>query len=507
MYKKICFTGFYTIFTIMSLWTFAAGYLAAGLGLAGKSVIFGRYLIFLTAAGVARLRLKQPDEKTFNTVVTVLFVCFAAALWVFGLLTMCYPVSDLEVLVEAADYFLEHGDILPYSYYFTICKNTLGNALFIYLMFFPLHAAGINIYSDIAEAWGILVNCLMIVAAVYFAYRIFARIVKNKNFQILFLLICFSYIPFYLWAHRYYSDTLCLPFVTGGMLLCAKADEAESAKGKILLGRRCGACLWLGYFLKGNAAITLAAVVIWALVKGAKGALKHTAACLVTFAVCLGAFSRFINNCRFIDYSNIARDDYPFTMWLMYGAHDDGNYSDEDVNLLASLPDYRTRKEVAAQKLKEYYSAYDIKSFIGFLNHKYRLTYGNGMFDAENYLNNRRRGNFTHYFLIPGMPFFAPMKYLTTGIHLVYMFLTFVGGLLCFKNKKWEIPAMVQLYVLGNIIFFSFWETKARYAFAITPALLILAAAALYSICCFVRDKLFDKNKTRPDKEKTPVLQ
>lgn len=102
MYKKICFTGFYTIFTVMSLWTFAAGYLAAGLGPAGKSVVFGRYLIFLTAAGVARLRLKQPDEKTFSTVVMGLFVCFAAALWVFGLLTMCYPVSDLEVLVEAA---------------------------------------------------------------------------------------------------------------------------------------------------------------------------------------------------------------------------------------------------------------------------------------------------------------------------------------------------------------------------------------------------------------------
>jgi hypothetical protein len=44
--------------------------------------------------------------------------------------------------------------------------------------------------------------------------------------------------------------------------------------------------------------------------------------------------------------------------------------------------------------------------------------------------------------------------------------------------------------ILLNIIFFSFWETKARYAFGVTPVLLFLAFYSAAEIAAAVKEKL-----------------
>lgn len=495
MVKKFAFNSFYIIFGAFSLWILLAAFANGDLGFFGKGVVFAAWALVLAAAVFMVNKAENISDKNFRRMVFRGFIVYFLLLWIFGLLTMCHPVSDLEVLVKAADDFLENGHILDYSYYFTICKNTLGNALFIYIMYIPLHLMGINIRSDFAEGYGIGVNCLMIVLAVFFAYKIFCRIVEDKRFNLLFLMTAFTYIPFYLWAHRYYSDTLSLPFAFGGALLYLKARETADTKSKIAFSLLCGCTLWAGYFLRGSVAIMLPAVVIYAVFADGNAILKTALPAVAAFVLCLGAFSLYINNCSFIDYSQKDINDYPITMWLMYGAHGDGNYNDDDVNYMSSLPDYQTRKQAAGEKLKEYYSQYNISTFIQFLNKKYQITYGNGLFDAENYLNNARNGNFTHYFLIPGMPLFKPFRYIAGGIHLVYMFLTAISAFFSFKNKKWDRAMLMQIYMIGNIIFFSFWETKARYAFGITPVLLILSVYSVYNIYNLSKKYILNKKK------------
>ena len=233
MIKKFSFNAFYIIYTIFCLWIFIAGFTSAEGSITGNGVMMCGMAVVFGLLGIVATKLKEIPEKAYKFAVAIMFVLFYIAITTFGIITMTAPISDLEVLVRVADHWLKEGNIVNYSYYFTICKNTLGNAIFIFLMFIPMHLLGIDIRSDMAECWGIAINCLMLLLAVYCLYRIVVRVVKNRNMHLVFLLLCCCYIPFYLWAHRYYSDTLSLPFLSLSVLLYIKARETGGKK-KIL---------------------------------------------------------------------------------------------------------------------------------------------------------------------------------------------------------------------------------------------------------------------------------
>ena len=489
MIKKISFNCFYILFAVFAVWIFTAGFLHANGNIVPKTVLTCGFTFAFIAAGFAAHKLPEIPLKACKITIAVIFALFFVLLVLFGTTTMTAPISDLEVLIEAADCWLENGDILRYSSYFTICKNTLGNAIFIFLMFIPVHAMGINIFSDTAEMWGIAVNCVMIVLSVYFLYRISTRVLKNRNMHILFLLCCCIYIPFYLWAHRYYSDTLALPFLSGGILLYLKGRENTGLK-QILYNILCGIVLWAGYFIKGSLVIVLVAILIFSAFCDKKDFLKNGLVILMSFIITLSGWSYYVNHNSWIDYSNKAVHDFPVTMWFMYGAHDEGNYSQADVDYMYSFPDYESRKEAAAEKLKEYYSVYTPKTYIEFLNLKYGITYGNGLFDTEQYLNNQRHSNFTHYFLIEGMPFTSLFRYLANALHLSVLLLSVISGFINWRKKQWNAPMLMQIVMLGSIIFFSFWETKARYAFGLTPVLLFLAVYSINCIAEYIKEKI-----------------
>ena len=504
MIKKTAFNGFYLLFSIFAVWIFCAGFLYSSGSMVTRSGLLIFFAFAFVAVTFAAVRLPEIPKKAYKICVAVIFAVFFIAITFFGIRTMTAPISDLKVLIEAADCWLEKGNIISYSHYFTICKNTLGNAIFIMLMYIPVHALGINIFSNTAEAWGITVNCIMIVLAVFFLYRIAVRFFKNRNMHIVFLLLCCVYIPFYLWAHRYYSDTLALPFLTGSVLLYLKGRES-SGKKQIVCNILCGIVLWAGYFMKGSIVITLVAVIIFSAFCDKKDVLKNAGIILISFVISLSVWNFYVNHNSWIDYSHIDTDNFPVTMWLMYGAHDEGNYSQADVDYMYSLPDYESRKAAAAEKLKEYYSAYTPKTYIEFLNLKYGITYGNGMFDSEQYLNNQRTSNFTHYFLIEGLPFTMLFRYISNALHFTVLILAVISGFINWRRKEWNAPMLLQIIMLGNILFFSFWETKARYAFGITPVLLFLAVYSAGSIAEYIQCKLNNKKHSPTVKENIAV--
>ena len=491
MIKKFSFNAFYALFAIFSVWIFASGFMSAEGNLIPNLalLIFGSTA--LAAVAFAVIKLPEIPLNAYRVIIPVIFVVYMLCLTLFGITTMTVPISDLEILVKSADYWLENGNIIRYSNYFTVCRNTLGNAIFIYLMFIPMHMLGIDIFSNTAESWGIAVNCLMIVLAVFFLYRIAVRVIKNRNFHILFLLLCCVYVPFYLWAHRYYSDTLSLPFLTAAVWLYLKCRETCGRKA-VVYAVLCGICLWTGYFIRGSLVIALVAIVIFSVFCDGKDFIKRGLCVLITFVITLSGWNYYVNHNSWIDYSNTQESEYPLTMWFIYGSHGEGNYNDEDVNYLQSLP-AAERPAAAKEKLKEYYSQYNLKSYLEFLNLKYGITYGNGMFDAELYLNSQRNYNFTHHILIEGRPYFAPFRYMANAIHFTVFIFAVISAFVNWRKKEWNAAMLMQITMLGNVLFYSFWETKARYAFGITPLLLFLCIYTLYELAKTADKKLFKK--------------
>ena len=88
------------------------------------------------------------------------------------------------------------------------------------------------------------------------------------------------------------------------------------------------------------------------------------------------------------------------------------------------------------------------------------------------------------------MPFTALFRYVANGLHFFTVAMAVVSGFINWRKKQWNVPMLMQIILLGNIIFFSFWETKARYAFGITPVLIFLAVYSLKEIAEFAADKV-----------------
>ena len=131
MIKKLSFNIFYAIFAVFSVWILTAGMLRAEGNTATNIGLAVFCCIALAIVAFAAAKLPEIPLKAYRIIVPLLFAAYFFALAWFGITTMTVPISDLKVLIEAAEYGLENGDLISYSRYFTVCRNTLGNALFI----------------------------------------------------------------------------------------------------------------------------------------------------------------------------------------------------------------------------------------------------------------------------------------------------------------------------------------------------------------------------------------
>ncbi len=473
MLKKVAEYGFLGLFFATMLWVCVAAWLGvsqpAG-NVAVVAVLLCGFFVVLYRFVLQRANALAP--RTFHLLVGGLFVCFIGFATVFGCLTMTYPVSDLEVLCDAVTYWIENGHLYQYNYYFTICSNTLGNCMFLYAIFKPLSYLGLYMGSDAAECVAIFINVLMIALAIFLLWRVSARMLKTNGEQLLFLLLSLSFAPYYLWAHRYYSDTLSMPFAPLAIWLFLRAGEArDTAKHtQMLYALGAGAVLWVGYFIKGSVLIALPALLIFAaFTLPWKKALRICLPMVLGVCLCAGGWEVYRHNNNWISYENEAYDNYPATLWLLYGAHGDGNYNDDDVNYLYSFDTYEERSEAASALLAEYYSAYTPASYLAFLTTKFTATWSGAQYDAQAYIIASRHGNWTHYFIMEGQPFYALTNYYCNGWHYAFLAMLLLSTAVALRRPQWDVGFLLRICLFGLVLFLCFWETKPRYLLSFAP--------------------------------------
>ncbi len=468
MLKKIAGYGFLSLFLCSMLWVSVAAW--QGVSQSAINVLLVALVLCAFFALVYRLILQKADALTprkMHWLVGGLLLAFTAFATLFGCLTMTYPVSDLEILCNAVAYWIEHGHLLQYSYYFTVCSNTLGNCIFLYAIFKPLSYFGLTIGTDAAEGIAIFINVLMLTLSIFLLYRIATRILPRHGQQLLFLVLSLSFAPYYLWAHRYYSDTLAMPFVPLAIWLYLRASESTQTRKQIAYSAAIGVCLWVGFFIKGSALIALPALLIFAVfTQRPRALLRLCLPMLLSLCLCMGGWELYRHNNSWINYENEAYDNYPSTMWLLYGAHGDGNYADEDVTYLASFETYQERADAAKERLIGYYSEYSPASYLTFLNTKFAATWSNGEYDAQLYLSASRNSNWTHYFIMENQPLYALTNYYCNGWHYAFLAMLLLSTAAALRKAEWDAGFLLRICLFGLVLFLCFWETKPRYLFS-----------------------------------------
>ncbi|MFI3169777.1 MAG: glycosyltransferase family 39 protein [Faecalibacterium sp.] len=471
MLKKIATYGFLALFLATMLWVSTAAWL--GVSQPAGNVLLVAVLLCAFFVALYRFVLQRADAlspRKQQLTVGILLLLFVAIATVLGCLTMTYPVSDLEVLCDAVTYWVQKGNLLRYSYYFNVCANTLGNCIFLYCIFKPLSYVGLFMGDDAAECIAIFVNVLMLALALFLLYRITTRLLPKFSAQLLFLLLSLSFAPYYLWAHRYYSDTLSMPFAPLAIWLYLRSSETEHRAKQIGYGFAAGLCLWVGYFIKGSVLIALPALLIFAVFALPwKKCLLFCLPLLIGLCLCFGVWEVYRHNNNWISYNSEAKYKYPATMWLLYGAHGDGNYNDDDVNYLASFSTYAERSVAAKERLAEYYSVYTPASYLSFLTTKFTATWSGAQYDAEGYLTASRHGNWTHYFIMEGQPYYALTQYYCNGWHYAFLAMLLLSTAAALYRPRWDAGFLLRICLFGLTLFLCFWETKPRYLLSFAP--------------------------------------
>lgn len=445
--------------------------LCLGLGMGAAFWALDRWLL---------TRLERLSKKSWSVCAGIVFALYAAAFCWMAWLMAEVPIMDHEAIIRTLPQLLKTGEFGPYSGYYIVCNNNLGLALLLGGWYKLASIFGFVPGNDLAGVLpGILLNCIALLGSVALMCKIARRVFGSNRSVALTFLLAAGFAPFWLYSPCFYSDTLSLPFGLLAVLAFTYWVNEEKPAVRLALLAGMAASAFVGFAIKGSVVVVLAALMIqFFLQKSPVQALKSTVALVLVFAALLGGY-KAVQRTGLIDWTDEDKLTLPLSLWFCYGSHDEGNYSQEDVDLATSVDTLAERKELIAQRIRQNYASYSPAELAEFMTKKAAITWGDGLYNAEEFLETQQRANWTHFFIIKGQPGYMPVVYYCQGyLYMVQMFMLLLL-LSRIKAGKPDTITLCAMSVLGLVIFLSFWETKARYAFQFTPFLLLLAAAGI----------------------------
>ncbi len=402
-----------------------------------------------------------------------------------GLLLAQVPIMDLEVVWQSLPDFLDSPFLEAYNIYYLECNNNLGIALLLAGLFRLLAPLGIRPATPERMTAAILFNCLALWLTTALVCRAAWRLTRSLGGALTALALCLVYLPFYLWSPVFYSDTLAMPFLMGALAVCLRYQDTAKPRTRLALAAAMGALVFGGFAVKGSLAVLLVALPLHLVLErtgGLKSALAGAAALLLTFGLLLGGY-RLVQRQVLLDYTEYDRWGLPIELWFAYGSHGTGDYSREDYEACMELPTVELRQQMLRQRIRQNYASRGLGEQARFFHAKAVRTWGEGLFNAEEFTRTPLRGNWTAFFTVPGQPGFMPLVYLCQALHLLVLGLTVVSGLRALLQRDDPgglFPA--QLALFGVMLFLSLWETKARYALHFAPVLLLCAVTTLWGL-------------------------
>lgn len=391
-----------------------------------------------------------------------------------GLELRVYPGWDFGAVYQGAVELAEDGAFMEQSrWYFTTYPNNVAVCLFLALVFKLF--GGLCSYITL----GVLLNVLLMMAGICFFYLL-ARYLYRERYGFLGLLACALFLPFYMHAPIFYTDTFALPFVTGTFLLyqLRKKDVRYLAAAGLFLA--------VGYKMKGSLGAILIALLIhiW-LQKGRIGQyVKQSVLLAVPFLLLTGFLTILPEQMSLWEKEDVQKNEFPLEHWLAMGLENNGGYSANVYWMTASVEGKEEKKAVDKEFIREKLEEYGEAGLLQHLKRKAVFTWGDGVYFAPEKLKRDplRESGLHAWFLYDGGKFSKTYRYCSAfQLLLLFGVLLSAAGNFFRKGERREIHAM-QLAVFGIFLFLLIWETRSRYLVNFVPVFVLLGIDGLQGL-------------------------
>lgn len=320
----------------------------------------------------------------------------------------------------------------------------------------------------------VLLNIVFIMSAIIFGMLTARNLFGNKGMRV-YLLVSVLFVPYYINACRFYTDTLSLPFVS---LTCwIYTVKEDRFKWPFLKYGLLGMVLGFGILMKGSVVILFVAVCMHLVLND----IKNIRYVLVTAAMVIGigaAWNIYIQNCSWIDMSDNDALECPPTHYLMMGINRDsfGNFSLADVNFTEQYGSKAEKEKANIDKIKQRIVGFGtLNELFEYEFSKAANTWFDGQYMQDEHISWGIKKGKIYDWLIGGRKYNGLFKIYTQVYTYIMHIFVIAGALLSIKKPKADYAMFLRLTMLGVILFFMLWESKSRYILNFTPVFMLAA--------------------------------
>ena len=454
-------------------------------------------LLPLVVVAIAVLYPKiRTDKINTKKFITVVLIFMTALVYGTGYRMMSNVGSDLGIVARSAWEIVTEGKVNTVHTGLEIQEGYMGFSNNDYFVRYPnnipilailavyykfLSLFGITTNDLASNQLSIILNVAVIMASVFFNIQSAKNIFGQKG-SVICTVISALFLPYYINACRFYTDTMSMIFVSLTVWLYTSEDKRfRSVYIKYAL---MGLTIGIGTLIKGSIIIMLVAVFIHLIIRG----IKNIRFALVTALVILSlntAWGAYINNCSWIDLSESDKYEFPVVHWLMMGLNttDMGEYSHDDYEFTDSYTPKAAKTEADLDMLAYRLGSFASLSELGsFYLEKSAPTWCDGLYMQEIHVNWGLEKGGIYEALSNGRPYNPLFNVYTVIFTLCLNIFAAIGGLSALKKPEADNGMFLRLIMLGTILFFMMWETKSRYILNFTPVFILAAIYGLQTL-------------------------
>lgn len=483
--RKLLIYMFYITYTVIFMSIFISGVFYRNLTY-NIELIIGEILIVGIVAYLMLRVIKDKLSKRVRIAIAIFYVILQI------IFTVLFRTDntwgwDYDSIVMLAKLYVNHEDA-SFGYLANCPNNILYFLLVVYVFkFSKLITGGVNVI------FLLLFNIFSLDLSLILSYKICLKW-QNKKLADIVGMLWMLFTPFWIYLPIAYTDIFSIPLYILPIYVyfTFKNNEKKWNYFSFLIIGIIGA---IGILFKGNTLIAIIAVCIFDLLNNSiiKSLKKIVIMSIGFCAVYLLIYNSY-SNMPILKNENIHENSLPVMHYIYMGLVDDGTWNVNVVKDTMSYDTHQGKVSNAKQKIKE---IIEEKGPIGIIKHliykEGNIMWNDSLLRGDLYINrNPRHERQVHYFFQDNNIIRRFIKYYSDVYWQVILILILIGSIIRIK-RAYEKDNFNILYFIcmGNILFFSFWESNSRYLLNIVPFILIIAANTLIKGVEFFNKKTY----------------